>query len=62
VGLLPKPAIYRLFESLKREPEAKVTIFDPQEKENAMETAGHVLGLVEAGESRTLSETTLCFA
>jgi len=51
VGLLPKPAFYRLFESLKRKPDAKVIIFNPQEKENALESTGRVLGLVETGES-----------
>jgi site-specific DNA recombinase len=53
VGLLPKPAFYRLFESLKREPNSKVIIFNPKEKENALNSTGRVLGLVETGENRT---------
>ena len=64
VGLLPKPAFYRLFESLKRNQGLKVIIFNPregegtwphQEKENALEPSGHVLVLVEAGEAPPLS-------
>ena len=51
VGILPKPTFYGLFESLKRKPDAKVIIFNPQEKENALEPTGRVLGLVETGES-----------
>ena len=53
VGLLPKPPFYRLFETLRHMPDSKVTIFNPQEKENALISSEHVLGLVETGESRT---------
>ena len=53
MGILPKPTFYRLFESLKRKPDAKVIIFNPHEKENALQSTGRVLGLVETGESRT---------
>lgn len=60
VGLLPKPAFYRLFESLKQKPDSKVIIFDP--KENAPDSPERVVGMVETGESRTPPETTiLCF-
>jgi len=60
VGLLPKPAFYRLFESLKQKPDSKVTIFNP--KENAPDSPERVVGMVETGESRTPPETMLCFA
>jgi hypothetical protein len=53
VGILPKPTFYGLFESIKRKPDSKVIIFNPQEKENAPVSSGRVLGLVETGESRT---------
>lgn len=55
VGILPKPTFYRLFESLKRKPDAKVIIFNPHEKENALQSTGRVLGLVETGEGMLLS-------
>ena len=55
VGLLPKPAFYRLFESLKRKPHSKVIIFNPKEKENALNSTGRVLGLVETGEASSPS-------
>jgi site-specific DNA recombinase len=51
VGILPKPTFYGLFESLKRKPDSKVTIFNPREKENAPGSSGRMLGLVETGES-----------
>jgi site-specific DNA recombinase len=51
VGILPKPAFYRLFESLKQKPDSKVIIFNP--KQNAPDSAERVVGLVETGESRT---------
>ncbi len=51
VGILPKPAFYRLFESLKQKPGSKVIIFNP--KENAPEVPERVVGMVETGESRT---------
>ena len=35
------------------EPGATVIIFNPKEKENALESPERVLGLVETGESRT---------
>ena len=63
VGLLPKPAFYSLLESLKQRPNSNVTVFNPLEtdelgqgdqKENAPVTSGReMVGLVEAGESRT---------
>ena len=51
VGILPKPAFYRLFESLKQKLDSKVIIFNPNEKENALRNPERVVGLVETGES-----------
>ena len=53
VGLLPKPAFFQLFESIKQKPGSKVTIFNPNEKENALDSPERVVGLVETGEGRT---------
>jgi hypothetical protein len=53
VGLLPKPAFYQLFESIKQKPDSKVTIFNPHEKENAPDSPERVVGMVETGEGRT---------
>jgi len=54
VGLLTKPVFYQLFESLKQKPDSKVIIFNSQKKENApFTTEREMVGLVEAGESRT---------
>jgi len=50
VGILPKPAFYRLFESLKQKPNSKVIIFNP--KENAPDSSERLVGLVETGEGR----------
>ena len=60
VGILPKPAFYKLFEAIKQKPDSKVIIFNP--KENAPDTPERVVGLVETGEGRTTPETRmLCF-
>ena len=53
VGILPKPAFYRLFESLKQKPDSKVIIFNP--KENAPDSAERLVCLVETGEAPSLS-------
>ncbi len=65
VGILPKPPFYRLFESLKRNPEAKALILNPDslvsmeskasdeyKQEHAQEekTSGVDLVMVETGE------------
>ena len=62
IGLLPKPAFYSLFESLRQMPDSNVIIFNPDnpnepgpgdQKENALGYPERVVGLVETGESRT---------
>jgi hypothetical protein len=50
VGILPKPASYRLFGILKQTPDSKVIICNP--KANAPDSAERMVGLVETGESR----------
>jgi hypothetical protein len=50
IGLLPKPAFSRLFESIKQNPSSNVIIFNPNEKENALELPERVVGMVETGE------------
>ena len=59
VGILPKPAFYKLFESIQQKPDSKFIIFNP--KENTPYTPERVVGLVETGESGTLPETILYF-
>lgn len=61
VGLLPKPAFYGLFESLRQTPDSRVIVFNPEgsdelslgeQQENAPVSPGReMVGLVEAGES-----------
>jgi hypothetical protein len=43
IGLLPKPAFYGLFESFKQIPGSKVIVFNPEEKESALNLSGHVV-------------------
>jgi site-specific DNA recombinase len=56
VGIQPKPPFYPLFESLRQNPDNKVTVFSPGGAEKG---TGSILGmepdfkLVETGESRT---------
>ena len=59
VGILPKPAFQRLFESLKQKPDSKVIIFQPEE--GTLEAPDNYLGMVETGESWSLPETMLYF-
>ena len=53
VGILPKPAFYHLFESLKRQKDSKVIVFKPDDyPEDNDQTDCHntMVGLVETGE------------
>jgi site-specific DNA recombinase len=56
VGIQPKPPFYPLFEALKRNAEARVTLFNPvsdKTKDSTIEMESENFGMVETGESRT---------
>ncbi len=45
--LLPKPAFYKFFEAIKQKLDSKVTIFNQNEKGNALDSPERVMGMVE---------------